>query len=50
MSQQTLQAPAAAASWLSATVDGCVAALADRVTVNGKLSRERLDALHAAAF
>jgi IS5 family transposase len=50
MSQQTLQAPADAASWLSATVDGCVSALAARVTVNGKLSRERLDALQAEAF
>ncbi|NQW62693.1 MAG: acyl-CoA dehydrogenase family protein [Deltaproteobacteria bacterium] len=49
MSQQTLQAPADAASWLSATVDGCVSALAARVTVNGKLSRERLDALQAEA-
>ena len=48
MSEEALEA--AAVGWLSTTVDGCVDWLAGRATVNGKLSRERLDALQPEAF
>ena len=50
MSGTNLVAPSAAAAWLSETVDCCLGWLAGQVTANGKLSRERLDAMQPASF